>query len=449
MASDSFAFDRDGNLSTLGTYDPVTGRMVTPPPVSYDRDGNLLHGKDVGGTFGYDALDRLVADGSVSKYAYDVLGRRIAKRVYSGPDAGYVRYLYRGGEVAAEADSGGTLKRAYTWGLGADNLVAIHDYVGGDNYYVGQDQLSSTRWVVRSDGTWQMTLRYTSYGALIDSTGTLPFPLRYRWIGREYDEETGLYYLRARYYAPSIARFIQEDPGGHATTSNAYAYGEGNPTNGRDLSGMMVNAIRFETPPPILSLADLGLGGNDFATMDEGGGFWDRLDAQAAADDIIFAAARLQTLLVKAEAALRIEAQRGGILSLAAGMGLDLLARISADFQFLIKVQLYSGSGSALPIVTPIGTTEALIRLDLLAPSIGGPNRSFTPEEVVAHEVAERALIMWNDGNAAQGMPGTAFAHNTAVALIDDPMLAGEGYTSRTSRTGADGYVSPLTPLAP
>ena len=251
VASDSFAFDRDGNLSTLGAYDPVTGRMLTPPPVSYDRDGNLLNGKDVGGTFAYDALDRLVADGSVSKYAYDVLGRRIAKRVYSGPDAGYVRYLYRGGEVAAEADSGGTLKRAYTWGLGADNLVAIHDYVGGHDYYVGQDQLASTRWVVRSDGTWQMTLRYASYGALIDSTGTLPFPLRYRWIGREYDEETGLYYLRARYYAPSIARFIQEDPGGHATTSNPYAYGEGNPTNGRDLNGM---DKAWEPPPPPLML---------------------------------------------------------------------------------------------------------------------------------------------------------------------------------------------------
>ena len=50
----------------------------------------------------YDALDRLVADVTVSKYAYDVLARRIAERVYSGPDAGYVRYLYRGGEVAAE-----------------------------------------------------------------------------------------------------------------------------------------------------------------------------------------------------------------------------------------------------------------------------------------------------------------------------------------------------------
>ena len=207
-----------------------------------------------GGTFAYDALDRLVADVTVAKYAYDVLGRRIAKRVYSGPDAGYVRYLYRGGEVAAEADSGGTLKRAYTWGMGADNLVAIHDYVGGHDYYVGQDQLSSTRWVVRSDGTWQMTLRYASYGVLLDSTGTLPFPLRYRWIGREYDEETGLYYLRARYYAPSIARFIQEDPGGHATTSNPYAYGEGNPTNGRDLNGLMEGALAYMTPPPTLEL---------------------------------------------------------------------------------------------------------------------------------------------------------------------------------------------------
>jgi hypothetical protein len=44
----------------------------------------------------------------VARYAYDVLGRRIVKRVYGGANAGYLRMIYAGDAVAAEADSGGT-----------------------------------------------------------------------------------------------------------------------------------------------------------------------------------------------------------------------------------------------------------------------------------------------------------------------------------------------------
>ena len=142
-------------------------------------------------------------------------------------------------------------------------------------------------------------MRYSSYGAVLDSTGTLPFPLRYRWIGREYDEETGLYYLRARYYAPSIARFIQEDPGGHATTSNPYAYGEGNPTNGRDLNGLIENSYAYMTPPPTLQLEiqqdDDQLLLDNSGTWGGGALDWNAdLDQQAAQDEATAAGIREQ-----------------------------------------------------------------------------------------------------------------------------------------------------------
>jgi RHS repeat-associated protein len=55
----------------------------------------------------------------------------------------------------------------------------------------------------------------------------------------QYDEETGLYYLRARYYDPAIGRFIQEDPVGLAGGSNVYAYLGGDPTRARDPMGTM------------------------------------------------------------------------------------------------------------------------------------------------------------------------------------------------------------------
>ena len=44
----------------------------------------------------------------------------------------------------------------------------------------------------------------------------------FRYSGEYFDEETGFYYLRARYYDPSIGRFLTEDPAEDGT--NWYAY---------------------------------------------------------------------------------------------------------------------------------------------------------------------------------------------------------------------------------
>ena len=51
---------------------------------------------------------------------------------------------------------------------------------------------------------------YDAYGNAISDNGEDDNP--YRYCGENYDEETGLYYLRARYYDPSIGRFMSEDP---------------------------------------------------------------------------------------------------------------------------------------------------------------------------------------------------------------------------------------------
>jgi RHS repeat-associated protein len=210
----------------------------------YDRAGNL-DSAVIGATgwkYIYDALDRLVAvrqNGAVlARYSYDVLGRRIVKRVYSGANAGYVRMVYAGSAVAAEADSAGNLTLGYTTGLGIDNLVAVHKYADGTDFYVIQDALHSVRGLSRRDGVWMASWRYGIYGVVIDSTNGAPFVLRYRWTGREYDPETGWYYFRARYYDPAAQRLVQEDPIGFAGGANLYAYGDGNPTNGRDPDGL-------------------------------------------------------------------------------------------------------------------------------------------------------------------------------------------------------------------
>lgn len=61
-------------------------------------------------------------------------------------------------------------------------------------------------------------------------------PNRLRYNAQTEDKLTGLYYLRARYYAPNIGRFIQEDVI-YNDGLNLYAYCNSNPVMYSDPSG--------------------------------------------------------------------------------------------------------------------------------------------------------------------------------------------------------------------
>ncbi|KAJ6262643.1 hypothetical protein Dda_3455 [Drechslerella dactyloides] len=65
----------------------------------------------------------------------------------------------------------------------------------------------------------------------------LEIPKRYRFASKERDNETGLDYYGARYYAPWIGRWISPDPGGLIDGSNRYAFVGNNPVGVTDPSG--------------------------------------------------------------------------------------------------------------------------------------------------------------------------------------------------------------------
>lgn len=54
-------------------------------------------------------------------------------------------------------------------------------------------------------------------------------------IGHMTDEETGLIYMRARYYDPEVGRFVSEDLSHYE--DNWYKYSGNNPTNYLDFDG--------------------------------------------------------------------------------------------------------------------------------------------------------------------------------------------------------------------
>lgn len=60
---------------------------------------------------------------------------------------------------------------------------------------------------------------------------------RYRYTGKEKDEESGLYYHGARYYACWLGRWTASDPAGMVDGANLYMYVRGNPVRLSDPSG--------------------------------------------------------------------------------------------------------------------------------------------------------------------------------------------------------------------
>src|SRR5712692_7728895 len=69
---------------------------------------------------------------------------------------------------------------------------------------------------------------YDSFGNVTASAGSLTNPFRY--TGREWDTETNLQFSRARYYDPSVGRFLSEDPLGFKAAPNFYPYVDNRPT---------------------------------------------------------------------------------------------------------------------------------------------------------------------------------------------------------------------------
>ncbi|MBS1910851.1 MAG: hypothetical protein JST22_02580 [Bacteroidetes bacterium] len=75
----------------------------------------------------------------------------------------------------------------------------------------------------------------TSYQAVRAGTDT---PKRYRYTGKERDEENDLYYNGARYYAPWLGRWTSCDPLGVEDGPNVYLYVHCNPVAMSDPSGL-------------------------------------------------------------------------------------------------------------------------------------------------------------------------------------------------------------------
>jgi RHS repeat-associated protein len=211
--------------NNLNQYAAVDGQTFR-----YDGNGNL----DTDGVFSYsyDTENQLLSASSTTlettaSYAYDPQGRRKSKTV----NGTTTNYLSAGNQEIAEYDGSGTLLRRYVYGLGLDEPLATVDAAANHTFHL-TDALGSVVALANASGQLTEKHGYFAYGLASSTAGTA-----FQFAGRRVDPETGLYYLRARYYSPALGRFLQTDPIGTAGGINLYAYVKNDPVNRLDPMG--------------------------------------------------------------------------------------------------------------------------------------------------------------------------------------------------------------------
>jgi RHS repeat-associated protein len=137
----------------------------------------------------------------------------------------------------------------YTHGAGIDEpLAGLRSGVAG---FYEADGLGSITSLSASSGALPSTYTYDSYGKVTASTGTITNPFRY--AGREFDQETGAYYYRARYYDQAAGRFLSEDRVAFSAGVNFYAYVGNSPLGLTDPTGLAPdwwnNLVNWVVPP--------------------------------------------------------------------------------------------------------------------------------------------------------------------------------------------------------
>ncbi len=242
LESKHFSYSNDAWRDQLTAVDGVA--------ITYDAIGNPLSD----GTWSYTwqngrQLQKMQKQGETVEFVYNENGLRVQKTATS---TGVTKYTLHGKNVVHMTSGTDELHFFYD----AQNRPAVVVYNGTAYAYVKSLQ-GDTVAILDENGNAVVSYGYDAWGAPLWCTGELAEtlgkvqPFRYR--GYVFDEETGLYYLRSRYYNAQWGRFVNADS---ILTKNLFAYCSSSPVNNKDAKGTSTTSANFS-----MALCDSEAGG--------------------------------------------------------------------------------------------------------------------------------------------------------------------------------------------
>jgi len=262
----SYALDDPTQTASNRLWQIWTGNnQANATTYSHDTHGNLLNlaSTDPRFNMAWDPRDMIASlflgGGGVAYYQYGAGKQRTRKQIVRN-GASVEERIYLGGYELYRRTSGN--------GAPVEEIESHHLFLGEERILLVDDVLTPADAAhPRPDGLHvkgQTLLRYQysnhlgSAGLELDGAAAIisyeefhPYgtsayravtsglevpPKRYRYTGMERDEESGLSYHSARYYASWLGRWVSVDPGDGG--SNLYLYSGANPSGGRDRNGM-------------------------------------------------------------------------------------------------------------------------------------------------------------------------------------------------------------------
>ncbi|MFE9728667.1 putative T7SS-secreted protein [Streptomyces sp. NPDC005794] len=230
------------------------GRVTLRQKKRVSRKANTWH-------YQWDAEDRLVSlttpDGTLWRYEYDALGRRIAKQRLS--DDGetvleQVTFVWDGITLCEEVSQGAAMPNVVTLTWDHDDLRPLvqmeriaaadapQDTIDERFFAIVTDLVGSPNELITESGELTWRTRRTAWGATAwnkDSTAYTPL----RFPGQYFDPESLLHYNYLRYYDPDVSRYISSDPIGLEGGPNPRWYGP-NPYTWMDPLGLALCRIK-------------------------------------------------------------------------------------------------------------------------------------------------------------------------------------------------------------
>jgi RHS repeat-associated protein len=232
--SERYVPDAHGNMTQMNQLPPLMDHL---PTMEWDFKDQLAH---------------VVKSGAGDVYfTYDASGQRVRKVwVHSGITE--ERIYLDGFELYRRHENGGIVLERETLHIMDDTRrIAMVETKTIDTSvpnltvtprirYQCSNHLGSTTLELDETGQVISYEEYHPYGtsAYRATTGSVEVSAkRYRYTGKERDEETGLYYHGARYYACWLGRWTSADPAGMVDATSLYVYVQDNPAGFHDDNG--------------------------------------------------------------------------------------------------------------------------------------------------------------------------------------------------------------------